>query len=127
MPDRVGRSNIPKAARLELYKSSENHCNVCGIKFNQNYLAPDHRIPSIVEPDNLHEGNYLSKLQVLCVYCNQVKRESCKKCPYDHQCEKCHWAYPEKFNVGQPIFKKMKAKADLQGITVNQLLRKYFP
>jgi NRPS condensation-like uncharacterized protein len=90
--------------------------------FEEKYLSPDHRVPSIVQADELSEANYLEVLQTLCSKCNQVKREACKKCPYEHDCEKCHWAYPEKFGVSVPNMKKLKELADAEGATINSYL-----
>lgn len=124
--DRVGRSQIPKKYKKLLYENSRYVCNNCGQTFTFDYLSPDHRIPSIVKPDNLNPLNYMDVLQTLCVRCNQVKREACKKCPYGHQCLKCAWAYPETLGISQSSFKTLKAESDNRGIGINALIETLF-
>ncbi|MDB2668779.1 hypothetical protein N9Y74_02760 [Alphaproteobacteria bacterium] len=121
--DKVGRSQIPPKFRKNLYSIAGNQCSNCGQKYPDNYLAPDHRVPAIVEADNLTETNYLVKLQVLCVRCNQVKREACKKCPYEHNCSKCGWAYPEKHNISILTMKRVQRIAEENGVTPDEMLR----
>lgn len=120
--DQVGRSQIPPKYKRELYQRSGFACSNCGGVFEERYLAPDHRVPSIVEADDLSEANYLEVLQTLCVRCNQVKREACKKCPYEHDCKKCHWAYPEKFGVSVANMNKLRELAAAEGTTINNYL-----
>lgn len=125
-PDQVGRSQIPERFKRLLYAESEYTCNNCGEVFEGQYLAPDHRVPSIVEADNLSEYNYMQVLQTLCVRCNQVKREACKKCPYMHNCSKCAWAYPEKHGISKKSVYLLRAEAELEGLTINELVASYF-
>lgn len=122
LADQVGRSQTPAKFKKELYQRSGFACSNCGGVFEEKYLAPDHRVPSIVKADELSEANYLEVLQTLCVRCNQVKREACKKCPYEHDCKKCHWAYPEKFGVSVANVNKLKKLADAEGTTINNYL-----
>ena len=122
--DKVGRSQIPKSYAKKLYEKHNYQCNNCMQVYEENYLAPDHRVPSIVEEDNLSTSNYLLKLQTLCVRCNQVKREACKKCPINHKCSQCSWAYPEKFNISMENLIKLKNRAERQKITINNLIQK---
>lgn len=124
--DRVGRSQIPNKYKTLLYKDSKYQCNNCGETFPAEYLAPDHRVPSIVQSDNLSAENFKTVLQTLCVRCNQVKRESCKKCPYGHNCSLCAWAYPEKFGVSKNNLKLLEKLAKDKSITVNELIQSAF-
>ncbi len=124
--DRVGRSNIPAKFKRQLYELNNHQCTVCGQTYDAKYLAPDHRVPSIVQHDNLNENNFLRKLQTLCVRCNQVKRESCKKCPYDHNCNTCEWAFPEKFSVSKDNFDILSRSAKKRKMGVNTYLRELF-
>ena len=122
LEDRVGRSQIPKKYKDLLYEESNFSCNNCGEYFPENYLAPDHRVPSIVQSDNLNSSNYLTVLQTLCVRCNQVKREACKKCPINHECERCSWAYPEKFAVSRSNLDLLAVEAEKENLTINEYL-----
>lgn len=124
--DRVGRSQIPRKFKQILYKKFGNCCNNCGERYDDDYLAPDHRVPSIVQADNLTQQNYLDVLQALCVRCNQVKREACKKCPYNHNCAVCAWAYPEKMGVSPLSLKTLRTAADRDRISINELISKTF-
>jgi hypothetical protein len=121
--DRVGRSNIPNKFKKQLYESTDHKCNVCGQTYDDKYLAPDHRVPSIVQHDNLNESNFMTKLQTLCVRCNQVKRESCKKCPYEHNCNECEWAFPEELAVNRDNFQRLKELASERDMNLNEYLR----
>ena len=120
--DKVGRSPIPPKFREVLYDIGEHTCSNCGQIYQSNYLAPDHRVPSIVEADDLNETNYLKKLQILCVRCNQIKREACKKCPYNHKCSDCGWAYPEKFNISQQTLDLARKQATIRGLTIDDYI-----
>jgi hypothetical protein len=118
LEDRVGRSQIPKRFRTQLYASANNCCANCGQQFDEANLVPDHRVPSIVQKDNLSESNYLEVLQTFCIRCNQVKREACKKCPYNHNCAICSWAYPEKFSINKDsmaLIRKAATEAKFDG------------
>ena len=126
LDDRVGRSHIPSKVKSQLYSRFDYRCNNCGQKYEPKYLAPDHRVPSIVRADNLNASNFLEVLQTLCVRCNQVKRESCKKCPYNHNCDKCAWAYPERNGVTALSLRILQEKALKQAITVEELVKKTF-
>jgi hypothetical protein len=124
--DQVGRSQIPDKYKKQLYEASGYICNNCGQKYSFEYLAPDHRVPSIIQNDNLNPSNFKEVLQTLCVRCNQVKREACKKCPYSHQCNLCAWAHPEKLGVSMASFNALKSTADNLGISINELILKTF-
>lgn len=121
---KVGRSTIPKSIKQKLYEHYNFTCNVCKEKFPFEYLAPDHRVPSIVQEDNLTVENYITVLQCLCKGCNQVKRESCKKCPYNKDCTKCHWAYPEKHMISKVHIQNIKALSEAYNLTPDELLKK---
>ncbi len=124
--DRVGRSQIPNTYRQQLYAAANYICSNCGQQYLPEYLAPDHRVPSIVQSDNLTAINFKEVLQVLCVRCNQVKREACKKCPYGHQCHLCAWAYPEKLGVSKSSLETLRSEAKKQTISINELISKTF-
>ncbi|MEZ9302212.1 HNH endonuclease [Vibrio breoganii] len=124
LDDRVGRSQIPDKYKRKLYADADYTCQHCGQVYEERYLAPDHRVPSIVQADNLSQDNYLDVLQTLCVRCNQVKRESCKKCQYDHDCEKCSWAYPERFGITEATKIRLEKIAKHKGILTEELMIK---
>lgn len=123
--DQVGRSQISRKHKLDLYKSTDYACNNCGESFPFDYLAPDHRVPSIIQKDNLTNENFMDVLQTLCVRCNQVKREACKKCPYEHQCELCSWAYPEKFSISKQNLENLRLYSKQKSISINELIQKF--
>ncbi len=121
---KVGRSTVTTKWKSQLYKIHGYTCQVCHQKYESSYLSPDHRIPSIVEFDELNDENYLEKLQTLCVRCNQVKRESCKKCPYERNCRSCPWAFPEKFSVSSENLKNLLFISKVKNLTLNEMLEK---
>ena len=122
--DRVGRSQIPDKYKSKLYEKSNYTCMNCGQQYEQRYLAPDHRVPSIVEADNLNQHNFLDVLQTLCVRCNQVKRESCKKCQYEHNCSQCAWAYPERYGITEATKIRLEKIAKSKGLLTEELMVK---
>ena len=123
LQDQVGRSQIPNSYKTKLYEKHNSTCANCGQRYEHKYLAPDHRVPSIVESDDLSAMNYLTKLQTLCVRCNQVKRESCKKCPYEHKCRQCEWAFPEKYGVSASQVRQLRQLGDKKGLTAREMLK----
>ena len=122
LDDMVGRSQIPPRYKRALFEHDNHTCGVCGNVYEAAYLAPDHRVPSIVEHDHLSPSNYLTKLQTLCVRCNQVKREACKKCPYARDCQNCEWAYPETAGLSIDSIKRLRHISSQKNMTINQLL-----
>ncbi len=120
--DKVGRSVIPQSYKTKLYELSYYKCNNCGETFPESYLSPDHRVPSIVKADNLSPHNFKKVLQTLCVRCNQVKRESCKKCPINHDCMNCAWAYPENHGISKNNMILLKKKSLEKSTSINNLL-----
>jgi len=93
------RTNIPSKWKHELYKSQDYTCRICNIKYSEELLEPDHRIPVIVRPDGLTDDNFKEKLMTLCRFCNQQKRETCKILvkQKDYDWDNSPWCYPEKF------------------------------
>lgn len=120
----VGRSSISPSIKRTLYASYKHRCNICHQTFSEEYLAPDHRIPAIVEADDLTSSNFSTKLQTLCRSCNQVKREMCKKCPFQKNCRECPWAFPEKHSIGPEVRNQIFKKAKADGISPDELLLK---
>ena len=120
--DRKMRSIIPNKWRAELFKMHKYTCQICHNKYPADSLAPDHRIPVIVEADELTKENYKSKLMTLCKYCNQTKREACKRFEHDYDWKTSPWAYPEKFEI-KNIKTGIRRYARTHGLTINQVLK----
>ena len=102
----VMRTNIPGRWRRELFKLHDYTCQICHNKYTGEYLAPDHRVPVVFQADELNDDNFKTKLMTLCRFCNQQKREFCKRIPHDYSWNTSPWAYPEKFElkkIGQEI------------------------
>ncbi len=112
---RMMRTNIPGRWKKLLYKNQGYTCRICGNKYEEEFLSPDHRIPVIFQADELSDENFLNKLMTLCRFCNQQKREFCKRVPYDYVWESSPWAYPERF-----LLDKIKSEIE-QFAQTNQL------
>ena len=118
---RMMRTNISSRWRRALYESQNFTCRICGNRYEAEYLSPDHRIPVIFQPDELAQENFLEKLMTLCRYCNQQKREFCKRIPYNYDWETSPWAYPEKFSL-QKTAEEIRRFAKIQNITPTEVL-----
>lgn len=118
----VMRTNIPKSWKQELYRSQNYTCQICHSKYPARYLEPDHRIPVIVQADELTKVNFKEKLMTLCRYCNQVKREACKVLPQNHDWTKSPWAYPEKFEL-EKIKQEIDAYAAARRLSKKDVLK----
>lgn len=117
----VMRTNIPNRWKKELYQSQDYTCRICGLKYEFEFLAPDHRIPVIFEADELTEENYKIKLMTLCRFCNQQKREFCKRITPDYDWENSPWAYPEKFTI-KKIKDEIQLFADIQRLSIDEVI-----
>lgn len=53
----------------------------------------DHRRPVLIGG-----GDERENLQLFCQVCNNLKNTVCQSCPIGYHCERCTWAYPEKFH-----------------------------
>ena len=96
----VARTTILSRWKTELFITDDYTCKLCHTRHdNPRLLAPDHRIPVVIEADRLTEENYKDKLMTLCVSCNQRKREFTKKVTLDYDWNSSPWAYPEKFQL----------------------------
>jgi len=61
----------------------------------------DPEFPGVVDhrrPVAFAGGDEIENLQLLCRQCNNIKANVCRSCPLDYHCEKCTWAWPEKFH-----------------------------
>jgi hypothetical protein len=97
---RVARTTIKKKWKNALFELHDNTCRICHTRYeNPKLLSPDHRIPAIIEAEDLTDKNFTKKLMTLCIYCNQTKREFTKKVSSDYDWQTSPWAYPEKFEL----------------------------
>lgn len=68
----------------------------------------------------------LDNLQFLCVQCNNIKANVCRRCPLGYQCERCTWAYPHEFmdtvmvHLEEDTASKLKIVAEAIGFSPNQ-------
>jgi hypothetical protein len=118
----VSRSVIKDSWKRRLFTLHNNTCRLCHTTHeNTKFLAPDHRIPAIVQAENLTDDNFQDKLMTLCISCNQRKREFTKKVDPDYDWEKSPWAYPEKFQK-EKIAEDIERYATAHQKTVNQVI-----
>lgn len=103
LAQQVQRTAIKPAWRKELYERDNHTCKICLNKYPKEQLSPDHRVPVIFEADNLNDDNFKEKLMTLCRYCNQQKREFCKRVGVNYNWRTSPWAYPEDF-----LFERIK-------------------
>jgi hypothetical protein len=122
LDQQVMRTNIPRRWRRELYESQDYTCRICSLKYAEEELAPDHRIPVISQADELTDKNFKTKLMTLCHFCNQQKREICKKLPTDYDWGNSPWAYPEKFAI-KKIRQEIKQYAETNKITEEEVIK----
>jgi len=102
---RPDTSKLTKEKLPELVEAGAAlECAKCGtpVKFEKYGLGDspvavdgvlDHR-----RPVAYGGGDDTSNLQILCVRCNNLKRNYCEHCQLEYACERCSWAYPEKIN-----------------------------
>lgn len=97
----VKRTAIKSVWRNRLYEMQDYTCRICLNKYADDVaqLSPDHRVPVIFQADNLTDDNFSEKLMTLCRYCNQQKREFCKRISVDYDWDNSPWAYPEKHRL----------------------------
>lgn len=122
LESQVLRTNIPKSWRDELFSSQNYTCQICHDQYAPEYLEPDHRVPVIVQADQLTKENFKEKLMTLCRYCNQVKREACKVLPKNYDWANSHWAYPEKFEF-EKIRDEITAYAAARQLSFDDVLK----
>ncbi len=118
----VMRTNIPTRWKMELFRSQDYTCRICGLKYDYSLLSPDHRVPVIYQADELNEENYKIKLMTLCRFCNQQKREVCKRFPPNYVWDTSPWAYPEKFAI-KKIKSEINQFAKVNKLSVEEILK----
>lgn len=92
---KLSEKRIPRTSlsndQWEAVKDSYDHsCAACKRKEPEVRFQQDHKIPR-----TRGGGDALTNWQPLCDECNNFKSVSCRACELD--CEKCCWAYPEKY------------------------------
>lgn len=118
----VMRTNIPERWKKELYESQDYTCRICGLKYEYEFLSPDHRVPVIFQADELNNDNFKVKLMTLCRFCNQQKREFCKRIAPDYDWENSPWAYPEKFAM-KKIKNEIQQFAVINKLSLDEVLQ----
>lgn len=58
----------------------------------------DHRRPIFQGGEDTKEN-----LQVFCEVCNNQKSNICRSCPYQHKCDTCVWAFPERVRASRLV------------------------
>lgn len=93
-PQNIRYEVSPKRREI-IYKRDDWKCRMCGasVQEAQNETRPqcDHKIPA-----NRGGASELPNLQTLCTQCNLKKRQACGLCTLP-TCEKCPYAFPERF------------------------------
>lgn len=87
---RIPRIHLSNEQWEGILKNYDFTCAVCGRKEEDSRFDQDHKVPRVRGGQNS-----LSNWQPLCHECNNFKSTACRGCELD--CEKCPWAYPEKY------------------------------
>lgn len=97
----VKRTPIKPIWRTKLFQLQNYTCRICLNDYSNDVaqLSPDHRVPVIFQADNLTDSNFDTKLMTLCRYCNQQKREFCKRIGDEYDWDTSPWAFPEKYRL----------------------------
>jgi hypothetical protein len=97
----VKRTAIKPIWRTRLFEEQGYTCRICLNNYTDDpiQLSPDHRVPVIFQADNLTDDNFMEKLMTLCRFCNQQKREFCKRIGADYDWDSSPWSYPEKYRM----------------------------
>lgn len=117
----VKRTVIKNRWKRDLFKAQDYTCRICRLRFPEEQLSPDHRVPVIFEADNLTDDNYQQKLMTLCRFCNQQKREFTKRIDASYDWSRSQWAYPENFMI-EAATALVKDYASIHGINFKKAL-----
>jgi len=90
-PKRVPRTKLTDADWSTVKEQYNNTCAACKRPEPEVRFQQDHKIP---RTRGGKDG--IENWQPLCDECNNFKSVSCRGCELD--CEKCCWAFPEKFS-----------------------------
>lgn len=93
----VGAKRVPRTGLSDpdwerVLKRDGHACTVCSRQEGDVDLQQDHRVPRL-----RGGGDELANWQPLCTECNNFKSTMCRACMED--CQKCSWAYPEKYGL----------------------------
>lgn len=89
-PKRVPRTKLSDSDWQNVKEKYGNKCPSCRKEEPQVRFQQDHKIPR-----TRGGGDGIENWQPLCDECNNFKSVSCRGCELD--CNKCCWAFPEKF------------------------------
>ncbi len=121
---KVGRKRTYPNSKLksELKKRDDDRCKICNSKdINIQY---DHKVP--------HQRGgttTLNNMQLLCRHCNIEKRGACANCQ-DESCEKCGYAFPEKYSQrtlilwDTKLYERLLKEADEKRLNICELVKK---
>ena len=87
---RIPRIKLSDLDWQQVLAEYQHRCPVCSRAEPEVRFQQDHKIPRI-----RGGGNELANWQPLCDECNNFKSTSCRGCLLD--CEKCSWAFPDRF------------------------------
>lgn len=96
---RPNNARLHRAYWNSIYETHNGHCNKCGQKVRYADVDEgDHGLIDHRRPVLIGGGDERENLQLLCQVCNNLKNTVCQSCPIGYRCERCTWAYPEKFH-----------------------------
>ncbi|WP_414658088.1 HNH endonuclease (plasmid) [Deinococcus sp. VB343] len=93
-------------------------CANCRRKPPEVTFDQDHKVPRV-----RGGGNEIENWQPLCTECNNFKSTACRGCELD--CQKCPWAFPEKYTpprVETHLWEAVQELAKAQDVSPNYLL-----
>lgn len=95
---RLTREMLPRL----LASGAELECAKCGTKVAfEGYEHDPGAVDGVIDhrrPVAYGGSDAEDNLQILCVRCNNLKRNYCERCPLGYRCERCSWAFPERIN-----------------------------
>jgi hypothetical protein len=87
---RIPRIKLSDLDWQQILENYQHLCPVCSRSEPEVRFQQDHKIPR-----TRGGGNELTNWQPLCDECNNFKSTSCRGCQLE--CEKCSWAFPDRF------------------------------
>lgn len=101
-----GRRTFSKDFKRKLLIKQHSRCAICGVKFDENLLQIDHRIPYEYMGDPKSLSPDVHDFMLLCAECNRKKdqatKNGCSKTCFKTKNIKiirsCYWASPENYN-----------------------------
>ena len=99
-------------------------CNKCGrlISFHKDI----DRFPGIIDhrrPVLFGGSDERENLQLFCQQCNNLKAHICNRCPLSYHCERCTWAFPEKFHDTLVVSLETTEATDLELLADQENIR----